>query len=221
MKPTRTSYSALTTFEQCPFAYAKYYFEGFKDEAGPAAARGTRLHAAMEKFLKDELPIERLPIDFWRVKPNIVKLKDKKAIAEEVWLINSRWEYQEVEDESTIFKSLTDIHLVEDDVLSIYDLKSGRMYDEHSDQLQAYALAGMVKYPQVTTVNVSAIYLDQADEGHKRTYTSADFPNLKALWGIRINNVLTATEYPTKPSPKACQWCKLKKSLGGPCPELL
>jgi len=217
-RPTRTSYSALSTYEGCPFSYAQYYLEGARDEAGAAAQRGTRLHTACERFLKGEIPQERLPIDFWKIKTLLVQLRDMGAIAEEVWLVDKDWKHQDLEDENTRLKALTDIHYLLEDTLHVKDLKTGRNYPEHEIQLQLYAMLGLLKYPHIDRAEVSAVYVDDGVEAHVQVYHRGMLEHLIAHWQERMDKLFTATEFPPTPNPEACKWCKLKKSKGGPCP---
>jgi len=214
-KPTRTSYSALTTFEDCPFSYQTYYLDGLKGEAGAAANRGTRLHFACERFLKGEIDISQLSIDFRTIKTMISMMKDLKAKAEEVWLCDDEGTYQEVEDERTKFKAIIDIHYVIGTTLYIFDLKTGRALPSHADQLQAYAVLGFARYPEVTEVEAAPLYLE--GPGSPTKYPRALLPHLLNFWKARWNILFGANEYPATPSVEACKWCDYKASKGGPC----
>jgi RecB family exonuclease len=173
---------------------------------------------ACERYLKGEIPQERLPIDFWKIKPVLLALKDAGAIAEEVWLVDRDWVHQDLEDENTLLKALTDIHYLTEDTIHITDLKTGRNYPEHEIQLQIYAVLGLLKYPTHNRVRVSALYVDDGVEGHVHVYHRGMLPHLLEHWQERIDKLFNATEFPPTPSAEACKWCKLKKSRGGPCP---
>ena len=216
-KPTRTSYSALTTFEACPRSYKLYYLDEIKVETEKAAAnRGTRLHLACERFLKGEIPFEKLPIDFRLIKLTLEQLKQKGAIAEQVWLLrDDTWEVQEEETPETSFKAILDIHYIEGNTLYIYDLKSGRKYPEHDDQLQAYAMAGLCRYPEVEEVMVAALYLEGLDTQLK--YNRAMLPHLQEFWKGRWDKLFNTHDYPPTPSLDACRWCDYKATKSGHC----
>lgn len=214
-KPTRTSFSALSTFEECPKRYEISYLHGVENKVGAAAERGTRLHLACERFLKNEIPIQKLPLDFKRIREELEKYRLVNAKAEEVWLCTHDGTYQEVEDEHTRFKAVVDIHYRFGDKLIIRDLKTGQSYPEHDDQLQAYALLGFSRYPDVKEVIVAPLYLEGL--GSEKTYTVDDRPYLLAFWQVRWGNLFAATEYPANPAPKTCRWCSYRASKGGPC----
>lgn len=214
-RPTRTSYSALTTFENCPLSYKLYYIDGAKDEAGAAAQRGTRLHRACELYLKGEIPIEKLPIDFWKIKPILESYRELQASAEEEWLIDHSWEEQKLEDDDTRFKAVVDIHyFLTPTRLAIRDLKTGQKYD-YSDQLETYATLGFVLYPEAEEIEVSCLYLEGM--GELVTYNRAMFPFLRDALQQRWERVFAEEEFAPTPSPDACKWCSYAKQ--GLCPS--
>ena len=214
-KPTRTSYSALTTFEACPLSYMLYYLDGHKTEAGAAANRGTRLHEACEKFLKGEIEITKLSIDFFKIKQLLQHYKDLGAKAEEVWLCDNDGNYQEEENAATRFKAVVDIHYVIGKTLYIVDLKTGRAYPEHADQLQAYATIGFARYPEVEAVEVAPLYLEGL--GHPTGYNRAFHPHLVNFWRGRWDKLFDTNEYPATPSLDACRYCQYRASKMGLC----
>lgn len=214
-RPTRTSFSALTTYESCPLSYKLYYFDNHKTEGGAAAQRGTRLHTACERFLKGEIEEAALTSDFRNIRGHLNMFKDLKAEAEQVWLCDGEGNYQEEENEHTRFKAVVDIHYLIGDVLFIYDLKTGRQYPEHADQLQSYAMLGMMRYPNATRVEVAGLYLEGV--GHTTHYPREMLPHLLEYWKGRWNILFDAEEFPPTPSLDACRWCDYRKSKMGLC----
>lgn len=212
----RTSYSALTKYEDCPLKYKLSYLDGINYASGPAAAKGTRLHTACERFLKGEIPATALSVDFMRIRPLLEVAKEKGAKAEEIWLIrDDTWEFQAEETPDTTFKAIVDIHWIEDNILHIRDLKTGRPGNSHYDQLEAYAVLGLMRYPEVEEVVVAPIYLE--GEGAHTCYPRALEPFLQQVWKGRWDKLYGATEFPATPSNEACKWCSYKKSKGGEC----
>lgn len=205
----RTSYSGLTTYENCPLSYKLSYMDGIRTPSGAAADRGTRLHLSCEKYLKGELPEERLPLEFETIKPALATYKGLGAKAEEVWLTSISWGYQEVEDETTLFKAIVDIHWTEDKTLHIRDLKSGRKYPEHDDQLQLYAAMGFSRYPDAVEVVVGALYLEGMGDSASFRRTIAD--PLQERWSDRALKLAEEREWKANPGPVACRWCSYAK----------
>lgn len=214
--PSRTSYSALTKFEECPLKYFLSYVKGIKYPAGPAAARGTRLHTGCERFLKGEIPATSLTVDFMKIRPLLEEAKIKGASAEEIWLIrDDTWEFQLEETPETSFKAIVDIHWIEEGMLHIWDLKTGRPGNDHYDQLEAYAVLGLIKYPEATDVVMAPLYLDGL--GRSITYSRAMLPFLQDRWKERWDKLYSTTDFPATPGTSACKWCSYKKSKGGEC----
>lgn len=215
-KPLRTSYSALTKFEECPLKYKLSYIDDINYPAGAAANRGTRLHLGCERFLKGEIPVTSLTVDFMRIRPLLEDAKLKGAQAEAVWLVrDDTWEFQEEETPETSFKAVVDIHWIEGDILHIRDLKTGRPSREHFDQLEAYAVLGFLKYPEVKEVHVAPLYLEGI--GAIATYPRSLAPFLQERWKERWDKLFAAEEYPATPGTESCKWCPYKKSKGGQC----
>lgn len=217
MKPTRVSYSSISSWEQCPRFYKYVYVEGLKSQSGPAAARGSRLHLALEKFLKGQLPEEKLPIDFWRIRKQLTEWKKIKAKSEQEWNVTRSWKICKNEDPNIFIKAIVDVHYLVAKSLYITDLKTGSIYDEHRDQLQIYALLGLLKYPKVEDVYVSGLYADQGRSDMEATYKRSILPHLKHHWKERGEAVLNDTVYEAKPSIDNCRYCSFSQFRGGPC----
>lgn len=217
-KPTRTSYSGLTTYETCPLWYKLHYIDGLqRDTSGPAARRGTRLHLSCEKFLKGELTKDQLPIEFFKIFNNLEQLLSVKAKAEEEWLVGRDWKIHKEEQPDTLLKAIVDIHWLSPckDVLFILDLKTGQQSSSHGDQLQLYAAMGFARYPFVDEVSVAPLYLE--GEAPPTRYFRENAGGIQQFWKSRALLAIDADSYPPTPSKEACQWCPYKKAKGGPC----
>lgn len=210
-RPTRTSYSALTTFEDCPLSYKLAYLDKIDTPAGAAADRGSRLHKACERFIKGEIPDKALPLDFVNVKSLLKEAIALGAKAEEVWLVDHNWHPQTAENESTRFKAIVDIHFLIDDELHIWDLKTGRQSSDYDDQLNAYAAMGFAVYPHVNRVFVKALYLDGF--GNQASFHKAMKPYIQDAWQQRWEALFRNEQWDPTPGPIACKWCSYP-SLG-------
>lgn len=220
MRPTRTSFSAINKHETCAASYKFSYIDHIDDPSGAAAQRGTRLHTAGELFLKGKLKPEALPVDYWRVKPIMLKLKEAKAKSEETWCVDRDWrKCLPIDEDVMLVKAIIDIHYFEGkDILHVKDLKTGRIYDDHVDQLQLYGLMGLVHYPRAKEVRVSGIYIDQGREFHEATYPRTMMPYLKKHWTERALKVLQDELFTPNPSEDNCKYCNYNKlRKGGPC----
>ncbi len=212
----RTSYSALSKYEECPYKYKLSYIDDIKYPSGAAAARGTRLHTGCERFLKGEIPATSLTVDFMKIRPILERAKELGAGAEEIWLIrDDTWEFQLEESPETTFKAIVDIHWIEGDILHIRDLKTGRPSPSHYEQLEVYALLGFSRYPEVKEVVVAPLYLE--GEASPTSYPKGLEAFIRTAWKERWDKLYAATEFPATPSNSACKWCPYKASKGGEC----
>jgi len=185
---------------------------------GPAAQRGTRLHKNAEDYIKQtpEDPVqlckEMIPLG-----PELERMRLNGWKSEEIWLMDASW--SPVQDESLAWgKAIIDLHKMDGDVLNIVDLKSGKRYPEHEEQLQIYALMGMKRYKDVKRVDVAAWYIDEGGRlGHSMSYMPEMFDHYATPWTKLANEILTATEFLPTPSRNACRFCPYKASQGGPC----
>lgn len=220
-RPTRTSYSAISTFESCEASYLFGYILATEEyQPGEAASRGIRLHKSGELYLKGELPFEDLPVDYWRVKQEMFNMKNAKAKSEEVICVNRDWKIVPSKGPGVFIKAVVDIHWFErkPQILHVRDLKTGNIYRaDHIDQLQLYGTMALVKYPRAKEVRVGGLYIDHGKHDCEAVYPRKMLPMLINHWTERALKVLTATEFPPKPSPDNCKYCPHNGKKGGPC----
>lgn len=212
--PTRWSYSSLSTYESCPAKWYYGYIVGLTGEPSPAMARGTRLHADCENYVKGDLMV--VPYELKKVALRLEDLKQKKAKAEETWLLGRNWEHNEV---APWIKAIIDVHWLEPDgkVLHIIDHKSGREYPEHREQLELYALIGLCRFPEVKRAEYEALYLDTGHTSNAGAILRGDVMNSRVQsWNNRAIRIFEDQKYLPRPGG-ACRWCDYSAKKGGPC----
>lgn len=215
-KNTRSSYSSITLYERCGAAHYYRYDERIPSVTGVAAQRGKRLHTAAERFLNGEIDADHLPVEFWRLKEWIVMLKAAGAQTEKIVRINDAWELCPEDSESWIV--IIDIVYFDPSTKTIYifDLKSGKAYDSHADQLQLYATVMLATHAQYDAVEVAAVYLDTGQQLYQTRYTRETLPELRKTWAARRAKEQSGDRRPN-PSFYACRFCSYAASRGGPC----
>lgn len=219
-RPKRASYSAISTHDECGASYMFSYIMKVPDPAGDAAARGTRLHTSGEMFLKGVLPVDKLPVDYWKVKEMMLQYKKVKAKSEETWCVDKSWNMCDESDPNILIKAVIDVHwfVAKQKELNVRDLKTGRIYQSHVDQLQLYGTLGMIRYPKAKMVDVAGTYIDQGKLDHQAQYPRKMLPMLIKRWDEKANAVLTDVKFDPKPSEDNCKWCTFNaKRKGGPC----
>ena len=210
MRPTRWSYSSLTTYEECPAKWKYSYIDNLPDPPSPAMERGTRLHKLCETVLTQDV---ETPSELMNIARVLERLRVNSAQSEKAWRLDSKW--KPVSEKSWVL-GIIDVHFMKDDALHVYDFKSGKPYASHKKQLELYALIGLATYPQAERVECGAIYIDTGKIGYKRTIERAEADAAIPLWTNRANALLADFELAPKRG-SGCYWCAFKDSLGGPC----
>jgi CRISPR/Cas system-associated exonuclease Cas4 (RecB family) len=99
--------------------------------------------------------------------------------------------------------------------LVMVDYKTGKERDEHTEQLDLYALAGFKAEPEVEVISSELWYLDQGAQRDKE-YTRDQVPKLLKYWDAETRGMMRDTRFDPKPG-EACRWCSYAKVKGGPC----
>ena len=103
-------------------------------------------------------------------------------------------------------------------VLRIVDNKSGKVRAENEAQIKLYALAGLLQYPDIETVDARLWYLDQG-ESHPDPvvlYTRTHILELKKYWEKRVKPMLNDTKFKYTPDWR-CNYCPFSQKKKGPC----
>lgn len=207
------SYSAIATYKQCPakFNFA-YNLRLPKGDASEAMLRGSRLHESVEHLIlgkRDDLPEEiETYTDFFS------ELKALGAKAETPWGLDWGWQPCDFKDEHAMLRGFIDVELPLEEGVAVYELKTGKFYEEHHQQMNLYATAKLIETsaPEVEVIN---IYLDQQDM-KTITYQHHMLKEYKNMWDRRINQIKDDTVWMKCPSFR-CRWCDYSKAKGGPC----
>lgn len=216
-RPTRHSYSSISTYQECPLRYKYSYLDGLPSEPSAAMMRGTRLHSLAEDYMRDKDKALAVPFDLRKIGLKIHQFRALGALPEDVWLVDRNWE--PVEDQSKAFvKAIIDVHYVDHEyTLHCYDYKSGRQYPSHYDQLDLYSVLGLLKYPTAKRVESGAVYIDSGITGATGGMLREMLPRSIQRWDRDIGRMENDTVF--EPTPGGhCKWCDYAKWNGGPCP---
>jgi CRISPR/Cas system-associated exonuclease Cas4 (RecB family) len=207
------SYSRLKTWEECP-AKAKYKFLlKLPEPDSPYAARGTDLHELAENYIKGT--VIDCPPPLVDVKEYLDALKHESTKTEMQVAFDDNWEPCEWFSVKTYCRVIFDAVKREGAKATVVDHKTGKKYDEHTDQLRLYALASFMLWPDVEEIEAQVIYIDHA-ERLRMTFHRSSVEELKAYWEGRANKMRSDDMFSPTPNPK-CKWCHFRKSNGGPC----
>lgn len=218
---TSWSYSAYALYTECPFKYKCIKIDKLPDPAGPALLKGRQVHISVENFLKQ--PTTAFPVAAGRFSELLYALVEApKLLVEQKWAFQRNWReapYYGKRDGTgpqPWLRSVIDAGVIYDDnVVELIDWKTGKMYDVNADQMELFALSGMVRYAETPLVITRLAYLDSGDEiivEHK----ASDREALKAKWEQKVVPMFTDTVFAPRPNDN-CKWCNFSRSKGGPC----
>jgi hypothetical protein len=212
----------MNLYQSCPSAFRRKYLDHEETLQGdappsPAALRGTRVHRGCELFLlkkEDEIPPEAEGF-----RGLFYALRDEREARPEFrWAFDDNWEPVSFGDkENGKVRGVLDIDYEHDGTCHIFEIKTGKIYEDHPKQRNLYGLAGLLLYPEAHTVRVTNLYLDG---GLQKTteIMRGQVDTWKYHWDRKINGVQPPQPYKATPSWK-CQWCPYSKHLGGLCTD--
>lgn len=216
---TAWSFSRLQDYRKCP-QFAKFkHVDKIKEPGNDAMTRGSAIGKMAEDFINARKNVP-CPPEIMSFKEEFLELRKRKAVGEDQWAFNINWEETGWFDTDAWCRIKTDIYSLDlkTNVLLIIDNKTGKVREEHEEQIMLYALGGLLKYPNIKAVDARLWYLDHGIEVpiEAKLYTPKDVPKLKAYWLYQIKPMLADTRFSPKPS-NACRWCFFRKSNNGPC----
>ena len=176
-----------------------------------SAARGTDNHALIEAYLKGEVEILPSVLSFYQAFLSGLKLYP--IFPEHCISLNKEWKLTEWK--GAWFKAVLDLKLRDGTGAVVYDWKTGKMYDDHYDQKELYAIAVLSEDPEITRVRSVHVYLD-LNKHTERTYERSDLVGRRQGWEDRVRKMEADKEYIPNPSWK-CRFCSFSKDKGGPC----
>lgn len=205
------SLSSLGTWEQCGLKYKLKYVDKISDRPSEAATRGTDNHALIEAYLKGEVAILPSVLSFYQ--SFLSGLKLYPVFPEHRIALDKNWSLVDWKD--GWFRCVLDLKLIDGTGAVVYDWKTGKMYDDHYDQKELYALAVLSENPEITRVRSVHVYLD-LNKHTERTYERSDLISRRQGWEARVSKMEADKEYIPNPSWK-CRFCSFSKFKGGPC----
>jgi CRISPR/Cas system-associated exonuclease Cas4 (RecB family) len=210
------SHSRWDTYEACPLTAKFKYIEKLEEEQGDAAKRGQRIHEEAEALLSSN---GSLTPELEVFSKEFAKLKSKKNVkSEALWAFTDQWVPTGWFDKDCWCRVKTDAHYLtkRNSVLVVIDYKTGKIREtKHEKQMELYALAGMLQYPNVRTIQTELWYIDQG-EIHDSQFDASERDDLIKKWQARIKRMLSDETF--KPCPGThCRWCSYSRKKGGPC----
>lgn len=171
------------------------------------------LHKYIEDFVREGIA---LPPDLDFYATWLASMRGPGAYPEHKIAVNDKWQLCGWEDPDAYMRSVVDLKYVLDPKHVVnYDWKSGKIYDDHVDQKELYAVMVSAEHPEALTIQSIHVYVD-LNKNTDRTYHRDQIPALQQKWDKRIAVVKGDEQY--MPSPGFhCTWCGYSRKVGGPC----
>lgn len=213
---TAWSMSRLSLYEQCPFKFKAVHIDGLKEPGSKAMDNGKAVHARGEQYLKGQVKV--LPADF---KLLAVEMEEAKAVGAESELevtFTKDWRITGWFADDAWLRIKIDILVLKEDAVTIVDLKTGKNRGGYEDQLELYALAALLMYPEADKVSAELWFTDTGEiigTSHG-DYAQKDVPALKKKWEKRVRPMFMDKLFSPRPNV-FCGYCHFRKNNDGPC----
>lgn len=230
IKPlTSWSFSRYSDYKQCPAKFKYKHLEKLPEPGSEALDRGAAIHTMAEQYIKGQLPPKVPPdlasfTDELKALRKLYKATPHKLVVEDQWAMTAQWTPTEWNNWALCWVRIKlDCAIFETPKrLRVRDWKTGKLrqelYEDYLEQLELYALAALLLYPELEEVVPELDYLDLGvvHPQEPRVYTRADIPRLKAMWEKRVAPMFKDKVFAPRPNDK-CRWCHYRKENNGPC----
>lgn len=211
------SFSALQVFEKCPYQAFLKSVRKIPQPDSPASARGTAIHTLAEDYVSGKITerpaeLDKLGSSFDDLR---ARYENGSVILEGEWGFDKDWGevgwfssevWARIKGDAVDFESET--------CATVIDHKTGKKFGnelKHGQQLQLYAIALFLRYPEVEFVNVELWYIDQGVKTAK-SYTREEAMLFLPRWTDRANRMTNAESFIPKPSKNNCKWCPYREN---------
>ena len=227
-KPTKLgpvstwSYSALKTFEECPYRIYIQRVKKIPEPPSPAADRGTAIHKLAEDFVKGTLAtfpkeLEKFEDDFHQLKH---LFNEAKVEVEGEWGFSIDWEPVGWMVPQTWARIKLDAIVHEDETSArVIDYKTGKKFGNeipHAQQCLLYAIGTFFRYPNLQLVQTELWYIDKG-ERTVRTFTRSEAMQFAPGYHTRGVRMTTCEDFAPTPSKDSCKWCPYGKGEHPEC----
>lgn len=216
------SYSALKTFEECPYRTYIARVKKIPEPSSPAADRGSAIHKLAEDYVKGE--IGELPVELKRFEKNFLELREGFANAavelEGEWGFSIDWEPVGWMVPQTWARIKLDAIYHQDETCArVIDYKTGKKFGNeipHAQQCLLYAIATFFRYPMLELVQTELWYLDKG-ETTVRQFNRNEAMQFAPGFHRRAIGMTTCEDFSPKPSKDSCRWCPYGKGEHPEC----
>lgn len=209
------SFSAIQSYETCPF---KYYHERvskkYEQPKGEAAIWGDEVHKKLETSIHTG---ERLPVSMAKYQPviDIVAQSPGDKLPEVKLAVTQDFEACDFFSPDAWLRGICDLLVLNGHRAGAFDWKTGKKKKE-SSQLDIMACLTMAAYPEVEYVITSFVWLQEPNPTRvePKIVDRGEMPELISGFSDRIANINYSYEHdvwPMRPSGLCKQWCPVRE----------
>ena len=206
------SLSQYNLYKKCPTAFKFRVVERRADPVGPAAARGTDIHAQLEGYLATGNWSGNIR-EFTRKKAE--QMRGETYAPEMKIALNSEWKPVEWKDPTAWVRGVIDAFFCSTEEIKMGEWKTGKVYDDHVNQRRLYLALALSMFPGVQKATIETIYADQ-DHAQSSELDRSGLEAEQKYWREAVVPMLTDTFFSPRPGGH-CRWCAFSKDKGGPC----
>ena len=213
------SLSKYGLYKKCPTAYKFRVVDRIPDPAGPAAARGTDIHAQLESYLATgnwTLAIPEFTIKKAEAMRGLNFRSEIKLALDENWK-RVEWNAPEawvrgIIDAMVLLPDNGDVPPTE---AQLGEWKTGKVYDDHVNQRDLYLTMVLSIWPTIDYGKIETIYVDQS-HAQASELKREELEAKQIHWAKAVTPMLNDTFFSPRPGDH-CRWCTFSKRRGGPC----
>lgn len=219
-KLTQWSMSRLQTYELCPYRVKLQYLDKVADmQEHKSADRGSKIHEECEKFVRGEIEFnDHLKHFYPEFQALRIEYDAGNVTCEEEWGFDSEWNEAPWDNAWLRMKCDCVVHLSKYELL-IVDYKTGQRYGnevKHQQQLQLYAVAGLLRFPEIENVICELWYLDKNELARFILPRSEMDKHLK-YFTDKGDQMCAETEFAPNPTLHSCRFCPYQPNKQGNC----
>jgi hypothetical protein len=181
--------------------------------------RGLAVHASVESFVKKESTELHTEIHK-EVRPALDYLLAREGwVSEQPFYFNSKWELTTKEAEDRSLTMILDLYRLDESekLIESFDVKTGKQYDSHWDQLFLYGTGLLSAYTWANRAHLGNIYTDVPKQPIRDFFLTKDeVPAKQIEYDRRVDRMFNDDLLMPQPGIY-CRWCNFSRSKGGPC----
>lgn len=219
------SYSALTSYETCPYRfYSTRVSKDVVEPAGLPILLGNEAHKALEVSVRDGAPMPStveattttgetgfVSTSGWeKIVGMVLNTPGEKLVEQQIALDKKLCRVGWI-DKDVWVRGIIDLLIINGDKALALDWKTGKRKVD-SDQLQLFAALIMHVYPQIDRVDTGFVWL-KTKELDRQTFHRNDLPSIWANFNPRVKRLecaYAANDWTKRPSGLCKNWCPVK-----------